>query len=142
MDRRALEADGWKCNEGRGFTAQVGPFWTRDEPVREMGILTEARHGNDHLGTVHGGVLMTFADLALGYGVARAIGGPHCVTVQLQIQLVATGKIGEFIHCQSEVVRRTSQLVFARGLILAGDRTIASADGIWKLIDLGRAVAT
>jgi hypothetical protein len=33
------------------------------------------------------------------------------------------------------VVRKTSQLVFVRGLIEAGGRTVASADGVFKLLE-------
>jgi len=45
---------------------------------------------------------------------------------------VSGAKVGEFIMCRPEVVRRSAQLVFMRGLIATADRTIASIEGIWK----------
>ena len=57
------------------------------------------------------------------------------VTAQMQVQFVAAAKVGELITCQPEVVRKTSSLVFVRGLIEAGGRTVASADGMFKLLD-------
>jgi acyl-coenzyme A thioesterase PaaI-like protein len=78
---------------------------------------------------------MTFADVALGFSVVKALGGPHCATAQLQLQFIAAGRTGEFITCRPEIIRRTSQLVFVRGLVGAGERIVASADGIWKVLE-------
>ena len=120
---------------GTHFNESAGPFWVRGAPPgREVGLIGEERHGNGHVGTVHGGVLMTFADIALGVGVVDAAGTRDCVTLQLQMQFARAAPIGSFLTCRPELVRRTSQIVFMRGLIMAGTRVIASADGMWKLI--------
>ena len=136
MDSASLKAAGWKPGlRGRGFTEVVGPFWVRSSgTAHELGFIAEARHANQDVNTVHGGVLMTFADLCLGYSAAMALGPIHCVTAQLAVQFVAAAKVGEFISGCGEVVRRGSQLVFVRGLIKSGDRVVASADGIWKVV--------
>ena len=52
---------------------------------------------------------------------------------------MAGGRTGEFITCTPELVRRSRQLIFMRGLLCAGERTLASADGIWKVLDLPEA---
>ena len=135
-DAAHLEANGWERMTGTHFNAAAGPFWLRGERGdRVAGLLSEERHGNGYVGTVHGGVLMTFADIALGTGVVDAVETRGCVTLQLQMQFTATAPIGSFLTCKPELVRRTSQIVFVRGLIMAGERTIASADGMWKLLD-------
>jgi uncharacterized protein (TIGR00369 family) len=135
MDAESLIADGWQRSEAGGFTGFFGQLWSRsigDEHL--VGLIIEPRHSNNHLGTVHGGVLMTLADLGLGTGVARALGGPAVVTISLQTQFVATANIGEFLVCRPEVIRTSKSVVFVRGLICVGDRTVASAEGIWKVI--------
>jgi acyl-coenzyme A thioesterase PaaI-like protein len=131
-----LQDAGWQPLATSGFTEDVGPFWIRGvAATREVGFIAEPRHSNRHIGTVHGGVLMSFADVALGIGAIDALENQtHCVTVQLQLQFVSTGKIGEFLVCRPELIRRASQLVFMRGLIVAGERIVANADGIWKLL--------
>ena len=135
-DAAQLEADGWKLLAGPHFHAAAGPYWVRREDgQRIVGLLGEERHGNGYVGTIHGGVLMTFADIALGMGVVDAADTRDCVTLQLQMQFAATAPIGSFLTCRPELVRRTSQVVFMRGLIMAGERTVASADGIWKLLE-------
>ena len=136
MDADQLKVDGWTPMGAGGFSEHLSPFWVRGGNADpEVGFIVEPRHGNTHMGSLHGGALMTFADLGLGYGVARVLGGANCSTAQLQLQFVAVAKIGEFVSCKPEVIRQTTRLIFARGLIRAGARTIASADGIWKVFE-------
>ena len=136
MDPESLKAAGWMAMEVGGFSGQIAPIWTRKgDAGGVIGFLAEPRHGNTHLGTVHGGALMTFADIALGYGAADVLGNLRCATAQLQLQFVASPQVGDFITCRPEIVRRTTHLIFVRGLIDAGDKTVASADGIWKVLE-------
>ncbi len=136
IDSERLVGEGWTQLSGTHFNETAGPYWVRREDgVRVVGLLGEERHGNGYVGTVHGGVLMTFADIALGMGVVDAADTRDCVTLQLQMQFTASAPIGSFLTCRPELVRRTSQIVFMRGLIMAGERTVASADGMWKLLD-------
>lgn len=142
VDAQRLVRDGWTLLSGTHFNETAGPYWMRREgDVRVVGLLGEERHGNGYVGTIHGGVLMTFADLALGMGVVDAAGTRDCVTLQLQMQFTASAPIGSFLTCRPELVRRTSQIVFMRGLIMAGERTVASADGMWKLLDPAKLAA-
>jgi uncharacterized protein (TIGR00369 family) len=135
MDNHALADAGWAAINADGFSTAVGTLWTRGSGTELIvGFVADERHTNHHAGTVHGGALMTFADVALGFGVVKTLGGTNCATAQLQLQFIAAGRTGELITCRPEIIRRASQLVFVRGLINAGERTIASADGIWKVL--------
>jgi acyl-coenzyme A thioesterase PaaI-like protein len=134
-DPADLIAAGWTSAEIGGFTGQLGPVWVRNAGAgREIGFVAAAHHGNTHLGTVHGGVLMIFADIALGYGAVESLAHTHCATAQLQMQFVATANLGDFITCRPELVRQGARLIFMRGLIATGGKTVASADGIWKVL--------
>lgn len=134
MDREALIADGWTQVPLGGFAGMAGPFWSRGTgPGRTIGFLAEERHNNDHMLTVHGGMLMTFVDNAFGLIAADAIGGVNCVTAQIQFQFVAAAPIGDFFTCTPEIIRQSKHLIFLRGLVRSGETTVASADGIWKV---------
>ncbi len=131
-----LAADGWSDLEVTHFSATAGPYWVRrDADGVEVGLLSDERHSNGHLGTVHGGVLMSFADIALGVRVTEAIGAPLCATSQLSFHFTGAATIGSFITCRPELVRKTSQLVFVRGLFRSGERIIGTADGIFSILD-------
>lgn len=136
MDPEALKVDGWNQVELGGFTGHAGPFWMRKSDAgRELGLIVDTHHANNHIGTLHGGVVMTFADIGLGSCVSDAIGGVPSVTVSLQTQFVSVARLGAFLTCEAEIVRKTKQLVFVRGLILADGKTIASAEGMWKVLE-------
>jgi len=132
----SLQAAGWESRDLGGFTSQLCPLWTRRQEGRvEVGLIVEERHTNNHIGTLHGGVVMTFADIGLGWAVSNVVGHNMCVTLSLQTQFVSVARIGEFISCYGEVIRATRSVVFVRGLIMAGDRIVASAEGMWKVMD-------
>ncbi len=131
----ALREEGWVSFLPDAFSGQLGQIWTRgrgDPAGLEVGVLASEAITNGHLGTVHGGALMTFADVALGMAVTDLLGAPTCATVSLQVQFVAAAKVGQFVTCRPEVVRRTMHLVFMRGVVEADGRAVATADGIWK----------
>lgn len=137
MTEDDLLADGWRRLPTVRYSAAIGPTFSRLIDGRITGaLLTQEHLGNDNLGVVHGGAIMTFADMSLGLGVAHATGSAgYFVTAQLSVQFVASANVGELVTCQPEVVRKTSSMVFMRGLILAGERTVASADGIFKMLN-------
>lgn len=116
-----------------GFIEHVGPIWElRESDAMRYGFVADSKHAN-LLGVVQGGMLMTFADRALGLEAWNAAGTP-CVTVQFEMQFLAPTQIGEFVELRPEVVRRTASLVFLRGVLLANSRPVAAASGIWKVL--------
>jgi uncharacterized protein (TIGR00369 family) len=127
-------AAGWKPIPSDGYPALIGPFLTRREDGgRRYGFVAEARHINLG-GVVHGGMLMSFADDVLGMTVWEAAGRKPCTTVQLNTQFIAPVKRGEFVEGRAEVMRATRTVVFVRGMLTVGDRTIVHADGVWKIL--------
>lgn len=137
LDPRAL---GWKPLPAEGYPALVGPFWTRraeDGPDGgkryRYAFLAEKRHANIG-GVVHGGMLMSFADDVLGMTVWEAAGRKPCTTVQLNTHFISPARIGELVEGRAEVLRATRTVVFVRGMLLAGDRLVVSADGVWKIL--------
>ncbi len=133
-----LEAEGWVKRETPGFNAAVGPVWVRGAGLEHtMGLLVEERHTNLHIGTLHGGALASFADIGLGSGIHAVLGevAYRCVTAALNIQYLSVARVGEFVTVRPEVVRHSKDLIFIRGLICVGDKNIASADGIWKVMN-------
>lgn len=127
-------AAGWDVQADTGFIDLVGPLWTRGDGERvAFGFLAERKHAN-LVGLVQGGMLMTFADRALGVAAWRAADGRACVTIQFDTQFVSAADIGDFVEIAPEIVRCTGALVFMRGTLTAGDRVVATASGLWKIL--------
>ena len=131
------ERDGWAALPDKGFVAMVGPIWTKKEGGRRrFGFLAEQRHVN-LIGVVQGGMMMTFADRALGMLAWEAVGG-SVATISYEHQFVGPGRIGSFIELEGEVVRATSSLIFLRGLVTSPHGVVATCQGTWKILSKRR----
>lgn len=136
MKAAELEAQGWQRIATNAFSGVIGSSWIKHEGDEiRVALVPESTAINENIGTLHGGALLTFADIALGYAVAAKLGHANFATVQLQYQFAGAGRVGELIVCTSELVRKTSQLAFVRGLMTAGERTLGAADAIFAILD-------
>lgn len=124
----------WQPRLTDDFSHFVGPVLERLENGRRVfAFQADARHANDR-GVVHGGMLMTFADQAFGEIVLDSVGRKLCATIQLNTHFIAAVQTGDFVEGRAEIVRGTRSLVFVRGMLTVGDRTVAAIDGIWKVL--------
>jgi acyl-coenzyme A thioesterase PaaI-like protein len=127
-------AAGWEPYRDEGFIGLVGPFWARPwGDSYRYAFLAEPKHHNRR-GVVQGGMLMTFADRAMGMTCWYANGRVPQATVQLDVHFIDAVQIGEFVEAKCEVVRRTRSLVFMTGGLVVGTRVVATAKGIWKTL--------
>jgi uncharacterized protein (TIGR00369 family) len=116
------------------FEVHLGPIYERPESNgRRFLLIADERHVNGR-GVVHGGMLMTFADLAFGQAAWDATGRASVATVSMQSQFLKPARAGDRIEVTPELVRRTRSLLFLRGDFLVGDEAIYSATSVWKLL--------
>ena len=116
------------------FEDHVGPMGYKVvDGTITFAFLADARHRNT-AGTVHGGMLMTFADFALCLTATWDQPGEKCVTVSCNSEFVAPGRPGALIEASGEVVRRTKSLTFVRGQVYADDRILLNYSAIVKRI--------
>lgn len=129
-------AHGWKKMKPHGgFSELVGPIWARrNGDLWSYGFLAEDKHENRQ-GAVHGGMLMTFADHAIGMVAWEAAGRRKSVTMQLENQFLAAVRHGDFVECDVEVVRAAKTVVFMRGVLKVQGKPVMAANGIWKVIE-------
>src|SRR5271170_7135691 len=81
-----------------GFNIFAGPIYRlggRDGgDVRRFAFLPEQKHMNGS-GAVHGGMLMTFADVSMSQTARLIFDGVGCNTVSLSCDFVSPGHLGE-----------------------------------------------
>src|SRR5436853_7204062 len=120
-------AHGWETYPSEGFVSLVGPFWMKKQGESyRYGFIAEQKHHNRR-GVVQGGMLMTFADRAMGMTAWYANERQPQATVQLDVHFVDAVQIGDFVEAHCTVVRRTRALIFMRGTFVVGDRVVLSA---------------
>jgi uncharacterized protein (TIGR00369 family) len=121
---------GWKIVRPIGFGELVGPIWRNGDA--RFGFLVDAKHLNFN-DVVHGGMLTTLADQAMGMTAFRATGNKPHATIELSIQFVSAVRLGEFVEAHCEIARLTRAIVFMQSKLVVGTRVVANATGIWKI---------
>ena len=116
------------------FEIYVGPVFHEGElGTRRFAFRVDERHVNMR-GILHGGMLMTFADLSLGQAVWDLTANAPCVTLNMQTQFLKPAKAGDLVEVAPQLVRRTRALLFMRGDFKVGKEIIFTAASVWKLL--------
>jgi uncharacterized protein (TIGR00369 family) len=116
------------------FEIHTGPvFGRREKGERRYAFMPQAHHCNMR-GVVHGGMLMTLADMTLGQAVWDMTDNAACVTLNMQTQFLKPVKEGELIEVMPEMTRRTRALVFMRGDFIVAGEIVMTASSVWKLL--------
>lgn len=129
-----LIADGWKPIRPGAFVHLVGPFHTRMVDGRPQFCFRVAPKHDNTQGRPHGGMLMAFLDKALGLSAHIARPREAFFTAGFNCQFIGGSVVGDLVVAEAQVVGATGSLMFMRGDCKVGDRTIASATGIWKKV--------
>jgi len=117
----------------RGFVRQIGPLYRRAQNgAYTMGFRVEDHHTNG-MTNAHGGMLMSFADMAWGHVVSVETSS-YWVTVRLTLDFLSSAHIGEWVEGASEVMSTADSLYVVRGRIWTGDRTLITGTGVFKPI--------
>lgn len=115
-DRRSPVTDPWR------------PIWARrSDTAFQLGLYLAEAHTNSR-GLAHGGLISALADNAMGLTcwLHRPESG-GLVTVNLSVDFMGAGRIGQWLEIRPEMIRTGQTLAFARALILADDAVIAQA---------------
>lgn len=130
----ALLADGWSEMEDTGFIAFVGPFFYRGTgDTLEIAMPTDDRHRN-RSGIVQGGLICTLADRSLGMASRETTRNRPQVTIKLDMTFLDRIEVGDLVIARPKIVRTSRTLNFGAVEISVGERLVASATGIFKLL--------
>ena len=100
----------------------------------QIGLLAAAAHCNSR-GFVHGGLIATLADNAMGLSCSEAMGRAGAlVTVNLALDYLSSGQIGQWIQVEPQVVRAGSSLCFVQALVTADGAPCARANATFKVM--------
>ena len=58
-------------------------------------------------------------------------------STKARLHVCSLGRIGEFVEAHCEVMRVTRSLIFMRSTLMVGDRLVAMASGVWKILERG-----
>lgn len=102
---------------------------------RTWGVVTDARHANT-MGAVHGGLLASLLDTAMGQAVFSALPqGWTTVTVSMTVTYLNGARIGDALDAVAEVRKQSSSIALVEADIVrrADGRNIAHAVATYAL---------
>ena len=123
------------------YSELVGPIYdfVGDDDVAARGFRVAQKHIN-RAGIVHGGMLMSFADLVLSRGVRKASAGPG-VTVRMTTEFLGPAHLGDWVEGAARVSRATKTLIFVDSEVRANGHIIMTANGVFRRIRHRRGMA-
>lgn len=114
-----------------GYLDLSGPYYLHEAVV---GLRVLDSHGN-YLGVAHGGVLTTFADVALSYQV-HASEDPvlPVATVSLTANFLAPVRAGEWLEAHCRIDRLGKRTAYASGEIRRDGAPVMTMSGVFAIL--------
>jgi uncharacterized protein (TIGR00369 family) len=120
-DRKSAVTDPWE------------PIWVRQlEKAVQLAVRISPAHCNAR-GFLHGGVIASLADNAMGLSLAAATGS-SAVTVSLTVDYVRSAAAGQWLQVEPRVIRSGGKLGFVDALVTADGETIARANATFRVV--------
>jgi acyl-coenzyme A thioesterase PaaI-like protein len=123
-----------RMNWFQGFGRQIGPMYERVNPDKTYtrAFLVSEAHTNG-MKNCHGGMLMAFADMALGHAITLHA-NRYWVTVRMVTDFVDAAQIGDWVEGTGTIAGHDSDIYTVTGRIWSAERTIMTATGIFKAL--------
>jgi acyl-coenzyme A thioesterase PaaI-like protein len=121
-------------NWRQGFGRQIGPLYR--SPSGRTGFTFAFRveeHHTNGMRNAHGGMLMSFADMAWGHAVSVE-SSSYWVTVRLTCDFLSSARLGEWVEGAGEAVSEAEGLYTVKGRIWTGERTLMTGTGLFKAL--------
>lgn len=116
------------------FLDRTGPYYASGRGAQlKIGMRVLAHHLNAR-GLVHGGALMTMADIALGYAMGTSSDPPvQAVTSHISTDFAGSAKLGDWIESSADIQKVGRTLAFANVYLHVGGQRIVRASGIFAV---------
>lgn len=120
---------------GSAFLDLVGPLCYRPQDRSfVLGMRVLARHTNTS-GSMHGGLIATLADVALGYVTAESRSPAlRMTTASLSIDYLGAAALGSWVEAAVTIDKVGRQLAFASAAITADGRPVARAKALFVVL--------
>lgn len=110
----------------------LGPFYGRGRGLDlVVGLRVAQKHTNAR-GTLHGGVVATLSDVALGYALAFSTDPPlGLVTASMTVDYTGSARVGDWVEARVDGARIGRTLAFANAWLTVGGTRIARASAVF-----------
>ena len=119
-----------------GYMKHNGGLLFKEISKKEYKFKTTIKENHlNSSGITHGGYIASIIDAGAGTGAHRATENLPCVTISLDIKFIGTTKLGDEVIGFTKIQKKTKSLVFLICHLECNGKMIASASGIWKIME-------
>lgn len=118
-----------------GFLTLSGPYFLRRTGAEaRLGLRIEDSHAN-YVGVAHGGVLATFADVALSFAVYDSERPRlRVVSNSLTVNFLGGTKSGDWLEAVCRLDRKGKRIAYSSGEILRGGEIVMTMTGVYSIL--------
>ena len=109
-------------------------FRTISENEYEFKATIKENHLNA-AGITHGGFIAAFVDAGAGTAAHSSADQNPCVTISLELKFISAVKLGQELVGKTKIQKKTKSMVFLTCKLTAEDKIVATASGIWKILN-------
>ena len=109
-------------------------FKTISENEYQFKTIIKESHLNA-AGITHGGFIAAVVDAGAGTAAHRAADQNPCVTISLDLEFISVVKLGQELIGHVKIQKKTKSMVFLTCELTAEDKIVATASGIWKILN-------
>lgn len=113
-------------------------FKTISEKEYEFKTTIKESHLNG-AGITHGGFIAAFVDAGAGTAAHRSTDQNPCVTISLELKFISAVQLGQELVGKTKIQKKTKSMVFLTCELTAGNKIVATASGVWKILKLSGA---
>ena len=110
-------------------------FKTISEKEYEFKTIIKESHLNA-AGITHGGFISAFVDAGAGTAAHRSVDQSPCVTISLELKFISAVRLGQELYGKTKIQKKTKSMVFLTCELTAGNKIVATASGVWKILKL------
>ena len=90
-------------------------------------------------GITHGGFISAFVDAGAGTAAHRSANNNPCVTISLELKFISAVRLGQELFGNTKIQKKTKSMIFLTCELTAGNKIVATASGVWKILKLAGA---
>jgi len=107
--------------------------------ISEKEYQFKAKITENHLnaaGITHGGFIAAFVDAGAGTAAHRSTNNCPCVTISLELKFISAVMLGQELIGNTKIQKKTKTMVFLTSELMAENKIVATASGVWKILKL------
>ena len=90
-------------------------------------------------GITHGGFISAFVDAGAGTAAHRTANNNPCVSISLELKFISAVRLGQELFGNTKIQKKTKSMIFLTCELTAGNKIVATASGVWKILKLAGA---